>query len=349
MTNPRLKICQIMAGDDEGGLENHFASISNGLAEKNCDIIVIGHPKYASRMSDQIRYYPLDLTLHRRHLPTLFRIIKILKNERPDIIHAQANKATAILVNTFGLSGLIGNRLAGKKIATIHSVKKNTKVFQHTDALIGVSKGVVANINHSNCEVIHNGVAIWDGDRLNKSALANRFNLDQQKPISLAIGRLVPVKAYGNLIKSWRKPFGSLIIAGEGPEYEKLNTLIQATGLQEHIVLAGNCNDIRSMLPAADLMVFSSKREGFSYALIEALLAELPVLSTRVPGAEEILPQECLVATDDIDGLSRLLEMSLIDLPLLRARCAPVFKWASDTLTDERMIDHTYNFYLKQL
>lgn len=338
-----MKIVQLMAGDEEGGLENHFVELSNGLAKiQGLSVVAIGHPKYRERFSSQVKYHCLDLSQSRNNPVTLVKLIKLLRREKALVIHAQANKAAAML-NT------VKHWVPGIKVATIHNQKKSIGMFSNMQGVVGVSKGVVANLTHANLKVIYNGMEAYSGKLLSRAELAKNYQLDADKPITIAIGRLVPTKAFDNLINAWDKTLGQLIIFGDGPEKARLELLIQQRELQPFIILAGFYSGVRSILQAADLLVFSSHREGYSYAMAEALLAELPVLSTRVAGAEETLPEEQLVPVDNVAALSAALKRCLSDLDLTRRRMQPVFLWAQKTLTVDNMVAETHKFYQQLL
>ena len=100
--------------------------------------------------------------------------------------------------------------------------------------------------------------------------------------------------------------------------------------------------DVRAMMGAVDLMVFASEREGMSYALAEALRAGLPVVSTPVPGAEDLLPPSHLAAPGE---LKAAIANGLADPMGARKRMAHVFGWADRTLTVEHMVIATRDVY----
>ncbi|MDF1644355.1 MAG: glycosyltransferase [Pseudomonadales bacterium] len=337
-----MKVIQVMAGDEEGGLENHFVELSNGLAKLGVDVVAIGHEKYADRFDDVVQYHCLDLSKSRRNPLTLFKLATVIRHENADIIHAQANKAVAMLAS---ISGLVD----GLKIATIHNQKRSRAMFNNMDAVIGVSKGVVANLKHPKLHVVYNGMEPFHGEYLTRADLATNFNLDSSLPISIAVGRLVPTKAFDNLINAWNTDFGQLVIFGDGPEKEKLADLIEQRNLEGRIKLAGFYQGVRSVLKAVDLLVFSSHREGYSYALAEALLAQLPVVSTRVAGAEETLPEPHLVPVNNILELSNTLKVCLSDLQQTKQRMESVFTWAQKTLTVANMVSQTHQVYLQTI
>ena len=78
-------------------------------------------------------------------------------------------------------------------------------------------------------------------------------------------------------------------IAGDGPEREKLENLIKERGLQKKVFLLGQVPDVYKLLTAFDIFVLPSVKEGFPWALIEAMAAKLPVIATRVGAMPEII------------------------------------------------------------
>ena len=92
----------------------------------------------------------------------------------------------------------------------------------------------------------------------------------------------------------------------------------------------------------ADLMVFASEREGFPYALAEALVAQLPVASTPVPGAVDLLPTEHLAP---IPELKAVIARCVADLDTTRTRMQNAFDHAGRVLNVEHMVRATRAVY----
>ena len=323
-----MHVCQILGGDEEGGLETHFVDLCNGLAEAGDKVSVIAHEHYRKRMAASIDYLPLNLSRGRRN-PFLRRSLRaLIESAQPDIVHAHAGKASALTAAV---------RCRAPVVGTIHALKKDLSPYHGFNAVIGVSQGVLKALDHPHKTVIPNGVHDSDAT-LTRSELRQRFGIDDNGPVTLAVGRLVPVKGFDRLINQWQAGLGHLLIVGDGPERIKLERL--AAG--KAVILAGYQADARALMSAADLLVFSSEREGFSYALAEALHARLPVVSTLVPGAEDVLPESHLVPVEE---LGATIDRCLTDLPAARSRMATAFDWAAQTLTIERMVAATRQVY----
>ncbi len=118
-----MKICQILAGDEDGGLEKHTIELSKELAKNCMDISVIAHSKFQNDFKT-VKFIPLDLKKGRNNIFILYKLYNILKNEKFDIIHTQANKATAMISK-------IKPFIKAKVVSTLHSYKKNLSAFTH--------------------------------------------------------------------------------------------------------------------------------------------------------------------------------------------------------------------------
>lgn len=323
-----MRICQVMGGDEEGGLETHFADLCNGLVEAGDAVVAIAHERYRERMAQNIDYLPLNLRRSRRDPLLRRRLRGLVARARADLVHAHAGKAAALMAALRSPVPVVG---------TVHALKKDLSAYRRFAAVIGVSGGVLAACDHGRKTVIHNGVRRSPAT-IARDQLRRRFGIAADARVTLAVGRLVPVKGYDRLIAQWHDGLGTLLIVGEGPERRRLEAL--AAG--KAVVLAGFQPDARVLMTAADLMVFASLREGFSYALAEALQARLPVVSTPVPGAEDVLPKTHLAPAE---RLGSVVASCLADLHAARLRMKDAFDWAARALTVEHMVDATRRVY----
>lgn len=114
------------------------------------------------------------------------------------------------------------------------------------------------------------------------------------------IGRAVPVKGWDVLLQAFRAtvdglPRARLLLAGstgardERATFESLQRQVATLGLAGRVRFTGHVTDIAPVLTASDAFVLPSRSEGYSLALLEALAAGLPVVSTRVGIAPEVV------------------------------------------------------------
>jgi teichuronic acid biosynthesis glycosyltransferase TuaC len=121
---------------------------------------------------------------------------------------------------------------------------------------------------------------------------AVRLALNVTGPLVVSVGALIPRKAHERLIEAIAAiDSATLIIVGEGSEYQRLTALVQARGLTERVRLLGAVEHARipTLLAAADVFALASKSEGLANAWVEALACGTPVVISDVDGAREIL------------------------------------------------------------
>ena len=89
--------------------------------------------------------------------------------------------------------------------------------------------------------------------------------------------------------ESWK-----VVIAGDGPERERLRLLIEKHHLQNKVKLVGRIENrkIPELLSSADLFVRPSRHEGFGVSMLEAMAAGVPVIATPVGGIPDFIKQE---------------------------------------------------------
>jgi glycosyltransferase involved in cell wall biosynthesis len=140
----------------------------------------------------------------------------------------------------------------------------------------------------------------------------------------ITITRLSQEKGVDILLKAWtevvREEKGlKLLIVGAGPLESQLKTLSQSLGIAESVDFVGEVQNASNYLIESDLFVLSSKSEGMSNALLEAMIYGIPCIATQVGGNGELLGGESkeisregylivknglLVNPDDVKGLT---------------------------------------------
>jgi glycosyltransferase involved in cell wall biosynthesis len=131
-------------------------------------------------------------------------------------------------------------------------------------------------------------------------------------PLVMTVGRLVPVKGFDVLARAaamLQTAGARVVIVGEGPERARLAGA-------PRVELIGSRDDAAALLAAGDVVVSSSRSEGFPQTLIHAMAAGLPVVATDVGGTAEIVVHDhtgLLVPADDPAALARAIDALLAD------------------------------------
>jgi glycosyltransferase involved in cell wall biosynthesis len=132
------------------------------------------------------------------------------------------------------------------------------------------------------------------------------------KPAPLTIvsaGRLVPWKGFATLIEVMAQlPNWHLVILGDGPERKVLQGRIDALGLSNRVELLGNVTreEVFAWCRAADVFVLNTSFESFSFQIVEAMAAGVPVITTNTGSLPELITdgkEGVLVNPDDVPAL----------------------------------------------
>lgn len=135
----------------------------------------------------------------------------------------------------------------------------------------------------------------------------------------LNVGRLLKRKGQLELVEAFahfskKNPYASLTIAGEGELRTELESLVQKFQLEEKVFLPGNVSNVPELLQECDLFVFPSWYEGFSGALVEAMLAGAPIVASDIDmntEAVEYGKTAHLFKVQKIDSLAKSLDYAV--------------------------------------
>ena len=306
----------------EYGYEVHVAARDN-LAEKNglkLDFVEKVYDVPFSRSpksTDNIKAYK--------------QLKKIIDKEQYDVVHCNTP-----------MGGIV-TRLAARKARkngtqvyyTAHGFhfykgapKKNWVVFypiekffsRMTDKLITITQEDYDLASEKfHCEVcrIH-GVGVdekryFPATGEEKAAFRKELGYTDDEKLVLCIGELLPNKNQQMAIRMMPElekefPKAKLLLAGNGPEKENLETLIAELGMQEHVQMLGYCTCLEKYQKIVDANVTCSKREGLPLNVVEAMLSGNPVVASQNRGHRELIQHEkngFLVAVDDVTEMTK--------------------------------------------
>ncbi len=172
-------------------------------------------------------------------------------------------------------------------------------------------------------DVIHNGVPVDRFQRPPDPELRDRLTGGADRPIILTAARLAPQKGLDVLLRAAvHVPGGQFVFAGEGPERPRLEAQAEKLGLDDRVLFLGRRSDVPELLAASDVFVLPSLFEGSSLAVLEAMAAGKPVVSSAIGGTDELVvdgESGLLVPPGDVGALALALN-TLLSEAELRAR-----------------------------
>ena len=320
-----------------GGSERHLLTLLPALREHGVDARFLGFddgdpdPFYEQLRQAKVPYErlraPRDLD-PRLALATH----RAVRRVRPDIVHTHLVHA-----DVYGTLGALASRTA--LVSTKHNddpfrrgafrhverlfMRRADRIICITDALARFNVERVG-LPAEKLEVVHYGLddlpAAWGPPG---RAVARRPGRGCCSPSRASSHRK------GSTSRSRRSPGFDLAIrrpcssySGEGSLRSELLALAAARGLADAVFLAGNVGDVADWLGRAELLVHPARWEGFGLALLEAMLAELPVVASDVSAIPEIVVDGGtgrLVPSDDPGQLAAALDELLSDPQLARS------------------------------
>lgn len=316
----RLRVCHLSMTLNTGGLERLLVDIGrfHDDAQFELSFVALDELGPPARELQKLGHPVFTVDLQRQgKLRAFSELTKILESRRIDLLHTH---------NTYaGFYGSLAARWA-KVPAVINTQHgrgcgQGTKLRwqfrianQLTDRIVGVSEDATGLCRSQDPPRARKMQCIWNGIDLDRFD----FHGPRLEPIAISVARLSPEKNYETLLQAVRLvvdrvPEFRLKLVGDGSERSRLETLTKELGIGEHVEFLGERQDIPALLRTAGFFVSSSKTEGISLTLLEAMAVGLPIVTTRVGGNPEIVvPGETgkLVPPLDPAGLAAaMLEM----------------------------------------
>lgn len=331
----QMRICQVVAGFGEGGLEKHVRELTQQLLDAGHDVKVFGDRRFLSTLPTRTTTVPVRFHLNRHNPLLLLELLTKLRACDCDVIHAQANKAANMI-------SLLKRWLPCATLGTLHNIKRNVQAFHKLDHVIAVSKQLAQCFPSDEVSIIYNGI---DTPKLTPIDLRAIYALPAGLPVLCAVGRLVHAKGFDVLLEAIDGLPVSLLIAGDGAERAALQQRLDTLSPITQVRLLGHQANAMTLMSSADGVVIASRREGFSYVCIEALLSGTRILSTDVPVANEILPADLIVPADDSVALRAKLVALLNDTTHWDSQMLAPRRQAQSSMSLAHMRDQTLAVY----
>lgn len=299
------KVCFILNSFNIGGIERVIVSLVNSLSKyQRIDLFVLkNHGILKSTLSNNINIVAFDDLKVR----DLFNpLCNYLRQSQPDYLVTSIYPITII-----GVLALSKVGINCKQIVTHHSLfdienKKNSfynfillkmikKFYNRAYKTLAVSDGVfkfLSNVGVKNVEIMYNPIDVAEKEKNVSKELNNVYALGQYV---LFLGRLVPVKNIGLIIKSFSKFINNpnynavnLVVIGSGPEENKLKELACNLNIAEKCKFLGSKAYPEAYIKNAKLLLMASFSEAMPVTVMEAFSFNVPVVSTPARGCLDI-------------------------------------------------------------
>lgn len=267
--------------------------------------------------SDGVRVRDLGMRRNTQ-VSALLRLCEIIRRGRYDAVHTHLYRACVY--------GRLAARMARTPVvvATEHSIgethlerRRMTRGVRAlylgsdlcSDATIAVSKTVAMRLRNWGVPPrkivdIPNGV---DFGRVAfephaRARVRGEFGIPQEANVVGVLGRLCPNKRVDLAIEAVAPLLGpgtKLLIVGDGDDGARLRAFVHERGVAEHVIFAGNRNDVSAVLSALDLFLATSQQETFGLSVLEALANGVPALYTTCPALDGVPASRARRVPDD--------------------------------------------------
>ncbi len=378
---PRIKVmfC-ITKGKPFGGAQKYVFDLAVNLPKNNFDVSVVHGfgDILATKLSEYSvpTFYIKDMGRDinfLKDIKSFFDLLLIFRKNKPDIVHLNSSKIGGI--------GALAARFAGvKKIFfTIHGFAFNEDrpwiqkkiiaflswlsivfctniIFISKIEMDRVSKWpLIKNKGH----LIYNGIETAEFLSKNESRkilagiIGQTESFFENKIIIGTVGELTKNKGLKYAIEAVKNiPDCFYIIIGDGEEKENFQKIIVRNKLQEKIFLTGFVQNASQYLKAFDIFILPSVKEGLPYVLLEAGLAGLPVVASRVGGTPEIIDDGengILVEVGNVSEIFKLLKNLALEPQKRDQLGSALHKKVEKEFSLGKMIFETEKFYISNL
>ncbi len=348
-----------------GGLERQAHELAKALSELRVAVQALSGAFQSGQPPNE---YVEGVLVHRipwperkatRFLRTPFEIFKILSSRRAtyDVIHLHQ-------YSWFGLYVILCARLLGKPVLTKlpnvgpHGIpgllgqwlgRLRLAILLKSDALVTLSAESLRELESVGFPSTRT-LAAPNGIRLGRRPRTVSAEFCSGVCKVVFAGRLNEQKMLDILLKAWRKithvegTQAVLEIWGTGLLEGELKRLASSLNISGTVSFRGHVDSVHQKLPAMDIFVLPSFNEGNSNAVLEAMAAGLPIVSTRVGGTHmQVGPEGAhfLSTPGDIEGLAINIS-TLVRDPVLRATLGQAMRARAERHFDIRMIACTY-------
>jgi glycosyltransferase involved in cell wall biosynthesis len=290
-----------------GGADQQILILAQAMQARGHEVKIVAlAPLGAMGLEAQRAGIPtesLDLRRNLAVVPRFFRLVRMIRTWRPDVLHSHMVHANLVAraVRAFAPVPVL--------ISTIHSINDGGALrmvayrltsgmvdrFTIISRLAAQRYIAIGAVPEGRLQVIPNTVDTSRFRRLPHARAAIRQELGLgDEFVWIAIGRFEPAKDYPTMIAAFarlatERPKSQLVLVGEGSLKSDVEGLIRQKGLVGRVRLLGVRRDVPELLSAADGYLLSSAWEGMPVALLEAASAEVPIVATMVGGVAEVV------------------------------------------------------------
>ncbi|MGH8893337.1 MAG: glycosyltransferase [Actinomycetes bacterium] len=350
MTGPAT-VLWVTKGLGRGGAEQLLVTLAGALDRQSVELHVAYVLPHKDALAPQLAAAGVTLHCIGHGVSGGFwwpvRLAQLISRLSPDVVHTHAPLPGAVA------------RVVARRRALVHTEHNvwaryrlptrwaNAVTLRRNRVVFAVSQGVAASIRPGRLtgalppvEVMLHGIdpALSAHGPEARAHARRRLELSSEAFVVGTVANFTPKKDQDTLLRAialLRRdvPSVELVLVGGGPREAHLKTLARELGIDRITHFAGVRDDVPQILPAFDAFGLSSRHEGLSIALLEAMASHVPAVATAVGGVPEVIHHEAdglLVPAGDPRALADGLR-TIADDDRLRERLASAARLSAET------------------
>ncbi len=302
-----IKVCYIIGQLGKGGAERQLYELVKGINREMFEPVVISLSQggHWGREIQKLNIQVIELQRRKnREFTRLFKLIKILKVIKPDIVHTymfSANSYGRVAAFIVRVPFIIASERTPGEIG-----KDKNKYRIYIDKLLAsFTHGIICNSHKASDSLVKRYsfnakkvFTVHNGFNVANFLKNNSFNSQKKlaKKVVGTVGRLYPQKNHRLFLDMAKIVLErsedesiKFVIVGKGELRDELERYSQSLGIENNVMFMGERNDIPDLLQNMDIFVMTSLYEGMSNAIMEAMAAGLPVVATDAGGNSELV------------------------------------------------------------
>jgi len=303
-----MRVVQIIPTLDRAGAEKQMVYLACGLKNRGIDVHVCVLTRDGP-YRENLERAGISITLIGKRgkidLGALRRLQRVLAELRPDVVQTwlfAANVYGRLAARRAGVPHLIACERCVDLWKSWWHFWMDRRLARITDRIIVNSSGVRGfyvqhGIPEEKIKVIPNGIMIPQPEMVSREAMLAELGLPRDARLIGLVGRLWPQKGVrdaiwaADLLKRIRSDVHLLII-GDGPEREALIRYRNNIEIQDRVHFLGHRDDVLRLMPHFDALWNTSRYEGQSNAILEAMALKVPVVASDIPGNRDLVVHE---------------------------------------------------------
>ncbi|HWK08847.1 MAG TPA: glycosyltransferase, partial [Vicinamibacterales bacterium] len=358
-----LRVIHVLFRLEAGGMEYGVIKVVNGV-----DRVRISNSICSTTPAEDVKtLLRRDVRLYECHRragndPSLvLQLYRVFRRERPHIVHTHAwgTLCEGVLAARLARVPIVIHGEHGTLQLKPYQARVQRMMWRRADRVLSVSSRLAERMAEGTgfplerITVIRNGVDLSRFQSCDRVEARRALGLPLDGVVVGTAARLVPVKDQANLLNAFKRLADegvefTGVVAGDGPLRPELQAQAEALGIRSRVRFLGHVPDVERVYAALDIFVLSSKSEGLSNTILEAMASRVAIVATRVGGADELVedgangvlvpPQDSAALADAIGWLAR-------DADVRQSMAAEGRRRALTRFTLDRMIRNYASLY----